>query len=193
MPRAFENVGGLAPRRSVFDLSHDRKFDCDMGELIPILVEDVIPGDVFDISNEVVLRFHQSLFAPLLHEVNLYVHYFFVPYRILWDKDKIWPGHNKDNGSSWTGSFEQYLSGSEQGTVTYSLPKISLSAYSGGSRVIDYIYGIDPTGLGIVSGVEAPSMLPFLAYMRIYNEYYRNQTFQAEIFNPSLVINPLVS
>lgn len=76
MPRVFENVGGLVPRRSVFDLSHDRKFDCDMGELIPILVEDVIPGDVFDISNEVVLRFHQSLFAPLLHEVNLYVHYF---------------------------------------------------------------------------------------------------------------------
>lgn len=176
---AFSKVGTLAPQRSVFDLSHDRKFDCDMGELVPILVEDCIPGDVFDLTNEVVVRFHQPLFAPLLHEVNVFVHYFFVPYRILWNDGKLWYGH-KLASTTETGSWERYLSGDEQGSVTYTVPRLNINTFNAGSRLIDFLYGIDPTGLTIDAGVQRPISFPYVAYFRIWNEYYRNQTFQNE-------------
>lgn len=49
--KVFEQVGGLYPRRSVFNLSYSKKFDCDMGQLIPIMAEEVVPGDKFSIGN----------------------------------------------------------------------------------------------------------------------------------------------
>ena len=55
-----------------------------MAQLIPVMCDEVVPGDVFKIGNQAVVRF-QPLVAPILHEINMYVHYFFVPYRILWD------------------------------------------------------------------------------------------------------------
>jgi len=83
MANIFSQVGGLNPARSVFSLNHTVKFDADMGKLYPIFCEDAVPGDVFDIAVQCVIRFHQPLFAPLLHEVNAFVHVYFVPYRIL--------------------------------------------------------------------------------------------------------------
>lgn len=175
---AFQRIGSLIPQRSVFDLSHDRKFDFDMGELVPILVEDVIPGDVWRIQNESVIRFHQPLFAPLLHEVQQYVHYFFVPYRLLWDKNKINFGHELESIGTHTGSWELFLSGGSQGTVVYNLPRISLDIFD--KDQVDFLYGVDNTSLALI-GNEQPAFWPIAAYYRIWNEYYRNQTFQAEI------------
>ena len=60
-----------------------KTFTCDMGQLIPIMADEMVPGDVFKIGNQSVIRF-QPLVAPILHEINAYVHYFFVPYRLLW-------------------------------------------------------------------------------------------------------------
>lgn len=176
---AFQTVGGLYPQRSVFDLSHDRKFDCDMGELVPVLVEDVIPGDVWSIGNELVLRFHQPLFAPLLHEVNVFVHYFFVPYRLLWDQGKIKYGHEIVSTADYPGSWELFLSGGKNGTVTYTLPRFDIHA-SPQQRICDFLYGVRDLA-GALTGVEAPAIWPWAAFARIFNEYYRNQTFQDEI------------
>ena len=80
----FKRVGALRPGRSVFDLSYEKKFTCDMGQLIPVMCDEMVPGDTFKVANSVVIRF-QPLVAPIMHEINVYVHYFFVPYRILWD------------------------------------------------------------------------------------------------------------
>ena len=80
--RVYQNVGALMPGRSVFDLSYTKTLTCDMGQLIPIMCDEVVPGDVFHIGNQSVVRF-QPLVAPILHEINQYVHYFFVPYRLL--------------------------------------------------------------------------------------------------------------
>ena len=102
--RQFSNVGALVPERSAFDLSYSKTFTCDMGELIPIMCDEVVPGDVFKIGCESVIRF-QPLVAPVLHEINQYVHYFFVPYRILW--------------SDW----ENFITGGVTGNLTPSLPR----------------------------------------------------------------------
>ena len=82
--RVFKNVGSLNPGRSVFDLSYEKKFTADMGQLIPVLCDEAVPGDIWNIGNQTVIRF-QPMLAPILHEVNMYLHLFFVPYRLLWD------------------------------------------------------------------------------------------------------------
>ena len=84
MSKLFSRVAGLRPGRSMFNLSYEKKFTCDMGQLIPVMCDEVVPGDFFQIGNQAVIRF-QPLVAPVLHEINMYVHYFFVPYRLLWD------------------------------------------------------------------------------------------------------------
>ena len=73
--KVFKRTGSLMPGRSVFDLSYDKKMTADMGYLYPIMCDEVVPGDKFEIGNEIVIRF-QPLVAPVLHEINAYVHYF---------------------------------------------------------------------------------------------------------------------
>ena len=74
----FSSVRGNRVGRSVFNLSHVKRFTCDMGELIPALFLECVPGDTFKIGADVVTRF-QPLVAPILDSVDMTVHYFFVP------------------------------------------------------------------------------------------------------------------
>ena len=99
MSGVFKRVGSLRPGRSVFDLSYEKKFTCDMGQLIPVMCDEMVPGDTSKVANQVVIRF-QPLVAPIMHEINVYVHYFFVPYRILWDEweDFITGGVDGESG-----------------------------------------------------------------------------------------------
>ena len=97
----FQRVGGIRPGMSVFDLSYVKLLTCDMGQLIPVMRDEVVPGDIFKIGNQSVIRM-QPLVAPVLHEINAYVHYFFVPYRLLWSEweDFITGGDNGQNAST---------------------------------------------------------------------------------------------
>ena len=85
MNKTFTRVSGLRPNRSAFNLSYEKKFTCDMGELIPVFCEEVVPGDIFQIGARHTIRL-QPMLAPILHEVNVFVHYFSVPYRLLTDE-----------------------------------------------------------------------------------------------------------
>jgi hypothetical protein len=193
--RQFQHVGGLRPRRSVFDLSHERKFDADMGVLYPVLVEDVIPGDIWNISNEVIIRFHQSLWSPILHEVNVYVHTFFVPYRILWHNDKVWYSRDLSSSQTFLGSWEKFLSGGKNGDEVYSLPKVGFEQSAtdptkkrGG--VDDFLFGVAEFG-SITEYEEKPVLFPILAYAFIWNEYYRDENLQDERLNGDVDIGYL--
>lgn len=160
MNKIFGNVGSLVPGRSVFDLSHDHKTMFDMGQLIPVLCEEMVPGDLFEMSNEIVIRF-QPLVAPILHEINAYVHYFFVPYRLLWPEPSGW---------------ESFISGGVDGQFAGVLPRWTTPTTTVGS-LWDYLgfpTGITPTG-------ALPMSFPRDAYNFIWNEYYRDETLQAKI------------
>nr|WNN13294.1 MAG: major capsid protein [Microvirus sp.] len=85
----FGSVLGNKVGRSVFDLSHVKRFTCDMGELIPVYFDECVPGDTRKIGMQCVTRF-QPLVAPILDSVDLTVHYFFVPTRLLMDKEEDW-------------------------------------------------------------------------------------------------------
>ena len=159
MTKQFQSIGGLRPGRSVFDLSYEKKFTCDMGQLIPVLCDEMVPGDFFKIGNQAIVRF-QPLVAPVLHEINIYTHYFFVPYRLLWDE------------------WETFISGGVTGDETPTIPtweptdptpdEGSLWDYMG------FPTGIDPDG-------AYPLDFPRRAYNLVYNEYYRDETLITEV------------
>lgn len=172
--KIFRQISGLRPGRSVFDLSYDKKFTCDMGQLIPIMCDELVPGDTFVISNEIVIRF-QPLVHPILHEVNAYVHYFFVPYRLLWEdwENFITGGVDGDWGKNSDGEFN--VEPPLWNPINYSVG--SLWDYFG------YPIDVKPNG-------RFPLDFPRIAYNFVYNEYYRDQNLQDEILlNNEFVLN----
>ena len=81
--KLFNVVPIRKPKTNVFDLSHERKISFNMGQLIPMYLEEVVPGDKFRVNSEVLMRL-APMIAPMMHRVNVFTHYFFVPYRLLW-------------------------------------------------------------------------------------------------------------
>ena len=88
-------------KRSKFSLSHYKLFSCDMGELIPMAVMEVLPGDTFQHATSAFVR-ASPLLAPVMHPVHCHIRHFFVPYRLLWDnwEDFITGGPDGSNSSS---------------------------------------------------------------------------------------------
>jgi len=148
----------MKPKRNVFDLSHDVKLSAKMGNLTPILVQEAIPGDKFNISCESLIRF-APLVSPVMHRMDVTMHYFFVPNRILWDN---WEKFIVDANTPIVAPFFKYDN-------AYSAQR---------KKFLDYM-GIPPTGVGSVqTNINA---LPLAAYQCIYNEYYRDQNLVPEI------------
>ncbi|MDR2897970.1 MAG: hypothetical protein LBU99_04075, partial [Spirochaetaceae bacterium] len=167
--KPFRSVRYPRTGRSVFDLSHEVKLDADPGKLYPVLCEPMLPGDHFRIGSELTLRCNPFI-APLLHEINVYVHHYFVPYRILW--------------SDW----ERFITGGE---VTDQRPPILApplwdygnsgeQSLGGAGTLWDYL------GFELNLGTDSParpSRFPQSAYLAIYNEYYRDANLILP-FNP---------
>ena len=152
-PNLFNSVQLVKPKKNVFDLSHDFKFSGDMGNLIPILVNECIPGDNYNISCEAMVRFAPML-APIMHRVDVSMHYFFVPNRILWD------------------NWQDFVVNASLTAPVYPYVTVTDSLSAAEKQFLDYM-GIPPvpTG-GTATNVSA---LPFAAYQTVYNEYYRDQ------------------
>ena len=144
------------PNTNIFDLSHDRKFSMDFGRLVPVLVQETVPGDTFRIEPSILIRF-APLVNPVMHSISAYVHYFYVPNRIVWpnfpkfiskgedgEDNTVWPYFNVDLSAGAPGDLADYLG----------LPV--------GADVADQ-FAIDISGI------------PFAAYQKIYDEYYRDQ------------------
>lgn len=156
----FNTVQMKAPGRNQFDLTHDVKLSCDMGNLVPVCVIDCVPGDKFRIGAEALIRF-APLVAPVMHRFDVSIHYFFVPNRILWDGWEEWI---TDPNS--TRVFPTLAVGGS-GTNPVQIQVSSLMDYMG-----------LPTD--ITNGYEV-NALPLAAYQKIYNDYYRDQNLIPEI------------
>jgi len=143
--------------RSVFDLTHERKLTCKMGSLVPILCEEVVPGDTFKVKTDMLIRLAPML-APVMHRMNAFTHFFFVPSRLV--------------HANW----EQFITGGPSGTDSTAIPTVT-SGPSGqaASTLWDYF--------GLATGVANMSVLayPFRAYNLIYNEWYRDQNLQNKV------------
>lgn len=167
MGNVFNKVESRFPPRSLFDLSHEKKFTCDMGQLVPVLSEEMVPGDTFKVSNEVVIRM-QPLVAPVLHEINAFVHYFFVPYRLLWD--------------GWEGFITGGVDGQDDSELPVWMP--ATVGHTQPGSLWDYfgfpICSVLPEPPSNPTGM-LPLQFPLRAYNLIYNEYYRDQNLDTAL------------
>jgi len=157
MKNLFNSIQLRKPKNNVFDLSHDVKLSAKMGNLTPILVQECIPGDKFNISCESLIRF-APLVSPVMHRMDVTMHYFFVPNRILWD------------------NWEKFIT---DANTTKVLPFINYrNDYTDAQkRFLDYM-GIPPISNAFSTHVNC---LPMAAYQCIYNEYYRDQNLIPEV------------
>lgn len=145
-------------KRAKHSLSHYKLLSCDMGELVPVGLVEVLPGDTFQQATSLLLRV-SPLLAPVMHPVHVRIHHWFVPHRLVWD------------------DFEPFITGGPDGFDESVFPTITL----------DWTAGSPPTGSGIVGGLAdylgcppendglEVSALPFRAYNLIFNEWYRDQ------------------
>lgn len=169
MNRNTESHFSLLPRvdiqRSRFDRSASLKTSFNAGNIVPFFLEEVLPGDTFNVKTSRVVRM-QTLLTPMMDNVYLDTYYFFVPNRLVWDHWKEFCGENTE--SAWIPETE------------YSIPQITAPA--GGWQVgtlADY-FGV-PTG---VSGLSV-SALPFRAYALIMNEWFRDENLQDPLVVPT--------
>lgn len=146
------------PSTNLFDLTHDVKLSTVMGRLTPVLAMDVVPGDKVTIGCESIVRM-APLLAPLMHRLDVSMHYFFVPNRILWPNWETFITGSNLNPSDPTPTPAAPFIEMEKG---YAIPG-TLANYLG----VPYVGGSTDT-----FHVNA---LPFAAYQKIYNEYYRDQ------------------
>jgi hypothetical protein len=143
-----------------------------MGQLVPMHVQEVIPGDKFHINSKNMVRL-APMVSPAMHRVKVYTSYFFVPNRILWP------------------NWEKFITGGETGMDNPAPPIFPDITFLPGS-LPDYM-GLpvspagtpDPIKFGTVYG-NPVSLLPMAAYALIYYEYYRDQNLQTLMPKPEL-------
>lgn len=141
-------------KRSKFSLSHYKLLSCDMGELIPCGLLEVLPGDTIQHSTSALIRC-APLLAPVMHPVHVRIHHWFVPFRLIWD------------------DFEDFITGGPDGLNASVWPNFALGVQSQGS-LADYL-GYPLAGL---TGGAVCSALPFRGYNLIWNEFYRDQDLE---------------
>ena len=147
-------------KRSKHSLSHFRNLTCDAGQLVPIGMTEVLPGDTFQHSTSLLVR-ASPLNTPVMHPVHVRVHHWFVPYRLIWT------------------NFHNFITGGSDGNDATVAPYISIpgGGYNVGT-LADHL-GIPPS---VGAGIHV-SALPFRAYQLIHNEWYRDQ----DLVTPSVI------
>lgn len=148
-------------RRNLFSLSHKVNFSCDQGELIPIGLVEVLPGDIFRHGTSLLIRLAPML-APVFTQLNVTVLQFYVPTRTVWD------------------GFEDFITGGPDGDDTTAHPYIEFPSGVAVGSLGDY-FGI-PTGINNIGGAGiGVSAVPFRMYASIFNEWIRDEDLDTEL------------
>lgn len=141
--------------RSRFDLSHGHTTSGNLGTLYPFEVQEVYAGDTFKVKTYGVARLASQFLRPIMGNLFLDMHYFYVPSRLLYDKFPNVFGENTE--SAWANAKE------------YDVPVIPAGGRVSVKSVGHY--------LGCPADRDLPehSVLPYRAFAKIYNEWFRDQ------------------
>lgn len=163
----FSKVPSVDIQRSRFDRSHAVKTTFDAGKLIPVYVDEVLPGDTFNLKSTAFARLATPL-KPIMDNIYLDTHFFFVPYRLVWDN---W---QKFMGERPTPDFDP---------STLSIPQCTVPSYNSPADRSAYLcsyFGL-PQKSASYDTLLKVSELPFRAYRLIWNEWYRDQNLQTPV------------
>lgn len=152
------NQTNIEITRSKFKRPSTLKTTFKMGELVPIYIDEVLPGDTKTMYNRKLIRMATPV-KPIMDTINAQVFWFFVPNRIIYDHWEELQGENKSG--PWTQQTE------------YTVPQIKApeDGWKKGT-LADYM------GLPINVGNIEVSHLPFRAYVKIWNDFFKDENLQ---------------
>lgn len=161
--RHFNQIPKMRASRTRFNRDQTVLTTFDSGKLIPFYVDEVLPGDTFNVDTSAIIRMTTPKY-PVMDDAFIDFYYFYCPNRILWD-----------NFKNFMGEVEQTPWMPEK---TYEVPKIIINGtgektapYE--SSILDYM-GV-PTK---VKGIFTVNALPVRAYVKIWNEFFRDENIQ---------------
>jgi len=155
----FSQVPTQKVPRSSFNLSHSHKTVIDADLLYPICQPiDIIPGDTFSFKTSFFLRLNTML-RPILDNLRFETFAFFVPYRTIWAKHEKFHGAQDDPGDS----------------IDFTIPVIGASGTLVEGDLADH-FGL-PLNLDVANSTDV-SALPFRAYRKIWDEWFRDENLQ---------------
>lgn len=157
----FAQVPHAEIRRAKFDRPFNLLTTMNEGDLVPIYVDEVLPADTFKINLNALVRMATPLY-PVMDNANIDFYFFFVPARLLWNHFQNLMGQN--DSTFWAETTE------------YTTPQTTAPADGWNVGTIADYMGI-PTG---VKGLSVNSM-PFRAYAKIWNEWFRDENLQQPV------------
>lgn len=159
----FSDAPAMYMKRTKFDRSHVYKTTFDSGKLIPVFVDEVLPGDTTRMSVNYFARLATPI-KPIMDNIYLDWFFFFVPNRLVWEH---WQNF----------CFEQE---DPEDDIDYVIPSVSATGNSGNAYIgslWDY-FGLPVNTSGNLSGISA---LPFRGVYLIWNEWFRDENLQKSV------------
>ncbi len=151
----FSQVPKATIPRSQFNRSHTHKCTFDSGLLIPILVDEVLPGDTWNLNMTAFARLATPIF-PVMDNMTLDFFFFFIPYRLVWDNWVKFCGEQRDPADS----------------INFTIPQMTEGTGAGVLQVPDH--------MGIPPGKTETTVnaLPMRSYNLVYQEWFRDENLQ---------------
>lgn len=158
----FSQVPHAEIRRSTFKRPFSLLTTMNEGDLVPIYLDEVLPGDTFKINQNSLIRMATPLY-PVMDNCDIDFYYFFVPTRLVWDHFVNMMGQN--DSTYWAEPVE------------YSTPVVQAPAHVGfpSGSLADYF------GVPIKCDLQEVNVLPFRAYAKIWNEWFRDENLQQPV------------
>lgn len=158
--RHFNQIPEVKASRTRFNRDQTILTTFDSGKLIPFYVDEVLPGDTFNVNTAAIIRMSTPKY-PVMDDAFIDFYYFYCPNRILWDNFKQFMGEVEE--TPWMPKR------------TYKVPQIVINGKKEnpepyGGSILDY--------MGIPTLVENPfcvNALPIRAYVKIWNEFFRDE------------------
>lgn len=170
MQHAFSRVPKVSLPRSVFNRSHGHKstFDCDY--LVPIFVDEALPGDTFRVNATILLRLNSPAIKPFMDNLWCDTFWFFVPNRLLWTNFVKFMGEQDNPADS----------------ISYTVPQITGPNVAAGGIPIGHLFDYMGLPVGALSGGGASTGITFnnfhgRAYNQIWNTWFRDENLQNSV------------
>lgn len=169
--RHFLQIPEMKASRTRFNRDQTILTTFDSGKLIPFFVDEVLPGDTFQVDTSAIIRMTTPKY-PVMDDAFIDFYYFYCPNRILWDNFKHFMGEVEDK--PW------------MPTKAYSVPQIRINGTESSPRpsertILDY--------MGVPTKIKNPfkiNALPVRAYVKIWNEFFRDENVgNAAVFKSS--------
>lgn len=148
--------------RSVFAIQHSHKTTFDSGFLVPVYLEEVLPGDSFSVRMTAFARLATPLY-PVMDNLHLDSFFFFVPNRLVWTNWEKFMGEQANPGDS----------------ISYTIPQMVCPASGYAINSLQDYLGLPTLGQVTAAATVSHNTLPLRAYNLIWNEWFRDENLQS--------------